>query len=161
MDDARESRMPGFILGLGLGGFVDGILLHQIMQWHNMGSAVLPPITMPAMKQNMMWDGWFHIATLVLTVAGVFLLLRDARRGRTLPTATAFTGQLVFGWGIFNLLEGIADHQVLGIHHVRDMPVHVPVYDWLFLAIGGAGFMVLGWVLSRGDKPQRTAANTP
>ena len=33
-------RLAGIVLGLGLGGFVDGIALHQIMQWHNMGSAV-------------------------------------------------------------------------------------------------------------------------
>src|SRR4051794_35429080 len=29
-------RLPGTILGVGLGGFVDGILLHQILQWHHM-----------------------------------------------------------------------------------------------------------------------------
>ena len=46
----------GLILGLGLGGFIDGITLHQIMQWHNMGSAVLPPSTMEAMSQNMVWE---------------------------------------------------------------------------------------------------------
>ena len=50
-------RLAGIVLGLGLGGFVDGITLHQIMQWHNMGSAVLPPTTMDAMAQNMVWDG--------------------------------------------------------------------------------------------------------
>jgi uncharacterized membrane protein len=26
----------GVLLGLGLGGFVDGIVLHQILQWHHM-----------------------------------------------------------------------------------------------------------------------------
>ena len=45
-------RLAGIVLGLGLGGFVDGIALHQIMQWHNMGSAVLPPTTMDAMAKN-------------------------------------------------------------------------------------------------------------
>ena len=24
----------GMLLGVGFGGFVDGILLHQILQWH-------------------------------------------------------------------------------------------------------------------------------
>ena len=145
----RSSLLPGMLLGLGLGGFVDGIVLHQIMQWHNMGSAVLPPATMPAMKQNMVWDGLFHAATWLLTLAGVYLLLREGRRGARLPTAGAFTGQLLLGWGTFNLVEGVIDHHLLGIHHVRDMPVHVPVYDWLFLAVGGLGFIVLGWWLSR------------
>jgi uncharacterized membrane protein len=45
-------RLAGIVLGLGLGGVVDGITLHQIMQWHNMGSAVLPPTTMDAMAQK-------------------------------------------------------------------------------------------------------------
>ena len=145
----RPSLVPGILLGLGLGGFVDGIVLHQILQWHNMGSAVLPPTTMPAMKQNMLWDGLFHAATWLLTLAGVYLLLREGRRGALLPSAGAFTGQLVLGWGIFNLLEGLIDHHLLSIHHVRDMPAHVPLYDWLFLAVGGLGFIVLGWLLSR------------
>ena len=149
MTSRHVSRLPGVVLGLGLGGFADGIALHQIAQWHNMGSAVVPPISMAAMRQNMAWDGWFHAATLALTVAGVYLLLRDARAGRPLPAATAFTGQLLLGWGIFNLVEGVIDHHLLGIHHVRDMPQHVPLYDWLFLAIGGVGLLALGWGLAR------------
>ena len=144
----RPGLVPGILLGLGLGGFVDGIVLHQILQWHNMGSAVLPPTTMPAMKQNMLWDGLFHAATWLLTLAGVYLLLREGRRGALLPSAGAFTGQLVLGWGIFNLVEGLIDHHLLSIHHVRDMPAHVPLYDWLFLAVGGVGFIALGWLLS-------------
>ena len=40
------SKRAGILLGLGLGGFADGILLHQIIHWHNMGSAVVPPTTM-------------------------------------------------------------------------------------------------------------------
>jgi Predicted membrane protein (DUF2243) len=40
-DDARDTartrpRGPGILLGVGLGGFVDGIVLHQILQWHHM-----------------------------------------------------------------------------------------------------------------------------
>lgn len=146
---AHPSVRPGLLLGLGLGGFVDGIALHQIAQWHNMGSAVLPPTTMAAMQRNMRWDGWFHVATLAITVAGVFLLLRDARAGRVLPSARAFLGQLLLGWGLFNLVEGTIDHHLLELHHVRDVPVHVPAYDWLFLAVGGVGLLVVGWLLAR------------
>ena len=46
----RNVSKAGILLGIGLGGFVDGIALHQIAQWHNMGSAILPPTTMDAMK---------------------------------------------------------------------------------------------------------------
>jgi uncharacterized membrane protein len=143
------AKRAGIILGLGLGGFVDGILLHQIIQWHNMGSAVVPPTTMEAMERNMTWDGLFHAAVWVMTVIGVYWLLSDARKGQPLPDGKAFTGLLLLGWGLFNLVEGIIDHHILGLHHVRDLPAHVPLYDWLFLGIGGVGFILLGWLMAR------------
>ena len=139
----------GILLGIGLGGFVDGILLHQIIHWHNMGSAVLPPTTLPALKQNMAWDGVFHLAVWTCTVVGVYWLLADARRAAPLPSPSRFSGLLLLGWGLFNLVEGLIDHHLLGLHHVRDLPHHVPAYDWLFLLIGGAGFIVLGSFLYR------------
>ena len=142
------SIAPGIMLGLGLGGFVDGILLHQIIHWHNMGSAILPPTSIESMQQNMRWDGLFHLVVWALTLLGIYRLLVDARDGRLLPGLRAFTGLLVLGWGLFNLVEGIIDHHLLELHHVRDLPVHVPLYDWLFLGIGGVGFICLGWAMS-------------
>jgi uncharacterized membrane protein len=143
----------GLLLGLGLGGFIDGILLHQILQWHNMGSAVLPPTTMDAMAQNMRWDGLFHAATLLLTLIGVVVLWLEGQRGTAPRSLRVLVGQMLLGWGVFNLVEGIVDHQLLGLHHVRDLPMHVPAYDWIFLAVGGVAFIGLGWWLARtGDR---------
>lgn len=142
-------RRAGVMIGIGLGGFVDGILFHQILGWHNMGSAVLPPNTMDAMRQNMIWDGLFHAAVWVMTLVGVFTLLADVRRHARVPTVRSFIGQLMLGWGSFNLVEGIIDHELLNLHHVRDLPVHVPVYDWMFLLIGGVAFIAAGIALSR------------
>jgi uncharacterized membrane protein len=145
---AGRSR-AGIVLGVGLGGFMDGIVLHQIVQWHNMGSAKVPPTTMAAMRQNMTWDGWFHVLSLAFTVAGIFMLLHEARTGRLLPRPRVLLGQILVGWAGFNLVEGVIDHHLLELHHVRDVPLHVPLYDWLFLAIGGIGLLALGYVLSR------------
>jgi uncharacterized membrane protein len=153
-----SSRRAGITLGIGLGGFVDGILLHQILEWHNMGSSLLPPTSMDAMRRNMIWDGEFHAAVWVVTVAGVYLLLADARHGAPLPSARAFTGQLLVGWGLFNLVEGIVDHHVLNLHHVRDLPVHLPMYDWAFLLIAGLGVLLLGWTMARA--PDRAATRS-
>ena len=137
------------MLGVGLGGFIDGILLHQIAQWHNMLSAVLPPTSMEAMTRNMRWDGIFHVATLIATFVGLLLLWREGRRGTAPASLRVLLGQMILGWGVFNLVEGIIDHHILKLHHVRDVPVHVPTYDWLFLAIGGLVFIAVGWRLSR------------
>jgi uncharacterized membrane protein len=152
----RPRRTPGVLLGIGLGGFVDGIVLHQILQWHNMGSSVLPPATMEAMRQNMRWDGWFHVLTLLVTIAGVFLLLREATHGRQLPVARGLAGQMLLGWGGFNIVEGVADHVVLEIHHVHDLPAYDPAYDWLFFAFSLV-LLVAGWLLAtRGDVAARS-----
>jgi uncharacterized membrane protein len=121
-------RLAGIVLGLGLGGFVDGITLHQIMQWHNMGSAVLPPTTMAAMAQNMTWDGMFHGVTLVLTIIGVLMLWSDGVAGYSPRSMSVFVGEMILGWGLFNLVEGVVDHHLLNIHPVRDLPFHVPAY---------------------------------
>ena len=143
----------GILLGIGLGGFVDGIALHQIAQWHNMGSAVLPPVTMAAMRRNMTWDGLFHAATWCITLVGVLQLWAQGRRGESPGTAGVLIGQMLFGWGAFNLVEGLVDHHWLDLHHVRDLPVHVPLYDWVFLAVGGVGLMLAGVAVSRRRRP--------
>lgn len=139
----------GIVIGIGLGGFIDGIALHQIAQWHNMGSAVLPPVTMHAMKTNMLWDGLFHAFTWLVTLGGVLWLWQDARNQRPAPPLRVFCGELLLGWGVFNLVEGIIDHHLLDLHHVRDLPAHVPAYDWIFLALGGVMLIAVGWVMSR------------
>ena len=143
----RTSR-AGVVIGIGMGGFVDGIVLHQVLHWHNMGSAVLPPTTMEAMQRNMVWDGLFHTGTWLITFVGVWMLY-GAAGARTLPSRRVFAGQMLMGWGLFNLVEGIIDHHLLNLHHVRDLPAHVPAYDWAFLAVAGVGFTLVGRLLSR------------
>ncbi len=83
-DIARDKRFPvaaGVLLGLGLGGFFDGIVLHQILQWHHMAtSAGYPADTLENLELNTMLDGLFHAATYMLTAAGLFMLWRRARQ---------------------------------------------------------------------------------
>jgi len=140
----------GFVLGVGLGGFLDGIVLHQMMQWHNMGSAVVPPHTMDAMKLNMLWDGLFHAATWLITLVGVWMLWADQQQ--MAPNGRVLAGQMILGWGVFNLVEGVVDHHLLQLHHVRDLPAHVPAYDWAFLLIGGLLFIAVGLMLTAPDR---------
>ena len=55
----------GLLLGTGLGGFVDGIVLHQILQWHHMMSdtAGYPVTTLRGLEVNTVADGFFHVVT--------------------------------------------------------------------------------------------------
>ena len=152
---SREWRSPGLLSGLGLGAFVDGILLHQLLQWHNMLSAVLPPNTLAAMQLNMRWDGLFHLLAWLLAFAGVVQLYRAGVRGVLPRPGRRLAGQLVLGWGAFNLVEGLLDHELLGIHHVREVP-HWLGYDLAFLGLGGVGLILLGMLIGRRPRGPRT-----
>jgi len=145
----RRVRLGGVVLGLGLGGFLDGILLHQILQWHNMLSTVLPPTTLEAMHTNMLWDGLFHAFVWVATLVGVFLVWTGARRAAVLPPSVWLIGWMLMGWGIFNFAEGLINHQILGIHHVRGWGPNPP-WDYGFL-LSGPILIGLGWALTRAD----------
>jgi len=125
----------GILLGTGLGGFVDGILLHQILQWHNMLSSVRPPIDLVEMKYNMVWDGLFHAFTWTMVCIGVWRLWR-AGLDPDVPWSTrTFVGSLFFGWGLFNFVEGLIDHQLLGLHHVHPGADQL-AWDLAFLGLG-------------------------
>jgi uncharacterized membrane protein len=53
---------------------------------------------------------------------------------------------LLAGWGVFNLVEGIIDHQILGIHHVREgNQGYELAWDLAFLAFG-AILLIVGWI---------------
>jgi uncharacterized membrane protein len=141
----------GILLGAGLGGFVDGIVLHQILQWHNMLSGQLPPDTLVRAKVNMYWDGLFHAAVWVLTVVGLAMLWSATGRADVPHSGRTLLGGLLLGWGLFNVVEGIIDHEVLGLHHVYEYtPNHLPA-DLGFL---GFGLLLLlsGWALVRAGR---------
>ena len=137
---ARRWLVAGLLLGIGLGGFFDGIVLHQVLQWHHMVSARVPPDTVADLELNTLADGLFHAATWIVTVVGVALLLGSG--ARAMPGAgLRLTGAGLMGWGLFNLVEGVIDHHLLGLHHVRPGPDEV-LWDLAFLAWGA--LMLLG-----------------
>ena len=150
-EHSRRASTAGILLGVGMGGFVDGIVLHQILQWHNMLSNRIPPTTMDAMRINMAWDGLFHAFVWVVSLVGIFMLWSAARRRDAIPSVRSFAGQLILGWGLFNLVEGVINHQILGIHYVRQVPNYT-VYNLTFLAVGGVLFILIGWMLMRAGR---------
>ena len=69
--ELKTNRRPliaaATMLGIGLGGFVDGIVFHQLLQVHNMLSgadyypktSLAPEVVVVNMEINMFWDGLF------------------------------------------------------------------------------------------------------
>jgi uncharacterized membrane protein len=69
---------PALLMGLGLGGFVDGIVLHQILQWHHMltDTGDHPADTVAGLETNTVADGFFHMGTWVFVLIGTLLTVR-------------------------------------------------------------------------------------
>ncbi len=151
MTSSSSSSTPvaaGVLLGLGLGGFFDGIVLHQVLQWHHMFSNTgPPPDTLDRLQFNVLADGVFHAATYVFTLAGIVLLWRAARRDHAPWPARLLPASGLVGFGSFNLVEGLVDHHWLGLHHVNET---APADQWLWWDLGFLAWgllMLLGGAL--------------
>jgi uncharacterized membrane protein len=106
-----------------------------------MVSARTPPDTLADLELNTFGDGVFHAAAWIVTIAGVFALMSsDGARNEQGGTRTLIGGMLI-GWGLFNTVEGLIDHQLLNLHHVRPGPDEV-LYDAAYLGSGVAMLMV-------------------
>lgn len=161
-DRSAPSRASGLLYGLGLGGFLDGIVLHQILQWHHMLSHVEdhPVTTVAGLEVNTLADGFFHAATWFLVLAGSIAAIAAWRRGRLAPSWGFHFGLVLAGWGLFNIAEGLINHQMLGVHHVRD-DLGAPLsWDIGFILLGVL-LVLLGWALHRHGLGIMTARTGP
>ncbi len=153
MQDNRSSTFPtfaGVLLGLGLGGFFDGIVFHQLLQWHHMVSGWYPLDSIDNIRLNTTWDGIFHSATYLLLLASLFLLWQRARGSEIRWSRWQGLGSILLGWGIFNLVEGVVDHQILGLHRVNEtVPESQRIFWDLGFLLWGAAMIVIGVAMTR------------
>lgn len=152
----------GIFLGLGMGGFFDGIILHQVLQWHHMvTSAGYPADSVANLQFNTLLDGLFHATTYIFVAIGLGLLWRAARQRHEHWSSKMLIGALLIGFGSFNLIEGIIDHQLLGLHHVNET---APPAQWIYWDLGflawGAFMVVGGWLLLRMGKQETAGVAT-
>lgn len=143
----RPLIAAGTLLGMGMGGFVDGILFHQILQLHNMLSNRVIRDSLVNEQINMFWDGMFHAVTWLLTAIGLYLLWGSVPSKAAPRSGTVLVGSIALGWGIFNFVEGLIDHQILQLHHVYQNGDSL-VWDMVFLA-SGLLLMLGGWIAIR------------
>jgi len=136
------------ILGIGVGGFIDGIVLHQILQWHEMLSNKIPPTDYLGKTVNMFWDGVFHAFTLIVTLIGIILLWKLLYRKDINRSGYLLSGGMLLGWGLFNIVEGIIDHHLLKLHNVREISSNPEMWNFGFLGLSVI-LILIGIILSR------------
>lgn len=144
-----KAEKSALVIGFGMGGFLDFMLLHLILQWHHMISNRLPPNTLEALQQNTFWDGVGQAIMWGITLAGIFLLLHAAQQRAPLPTTLRFVGLFVLGWGIFNFLDGTLNHYVFALHNVREDVPNVHAWNLGFMILAGVLLPLVGWLLAR------------
>ena len=137
---------PWLLLGIGLGGLVDGIVFSQILQWHNMLSSAVPPTDLDRIRFNVFADGLFHATAWLVTLLGLFLLWRSVRKGRSNRFSAGAFGGLLAGFGLFNLVEGLVNHHLLQLHNVREIADPEP-WNLGFLLLLGVLPLALGSLL--------------
>jgi uncharacterized membrane protein len=156
MGDIPTARTAGYAtlasaaLGFSLGGFFDGILLHQILQWHHLLSGL--PQMADHLRFLILTDGLFHLVMYLVAIIGLLWLWR----GRS-ALAGDGAGRSGFAWaligfGTWHILDAILSHWLLGIHRIRmdsDMPLF---WDLLWLGVFGLVPVLIGMWLRRGDR---------
>ena len=134
------------LLGIALGGFFDGILLHQILQWHHLLNLV-PGVD--DLRAQVLWDGYFHLFMYLLAGLGLWGLWRAHVR-RAGITGQPLLGALIAGFGLWHIIDSVLSHWLLGIHRIR-IDSEVPLFwDLLWFFVFGLLPFGIGWGLGRG-----------
>ena len=72
----QRFKWAGYLIGVALGGFFDGILLHQVLQWHHLLSLVDSPV-LNDIRAQVFADGMFHVLMYLIALWGLALLWRS------------------------------------------------------------------------------------
>jgi uncharacterized membrane protein len=140
----------GYVLGLSLGGFFDGILLHQVLQWHHLLSLV-PGESLRDIEAQILADGAFHVLMYGVALAGLWLLW-GARTAFAQPGAgRRLLAAALIGFGVWNVIDVVLFHWVLHIHRIRvDVPEGDRLrWDLLWLALFAAPPLAAAWLTER------------
>jgi len=133
------------VLGFALGGFFDGILLHQILQWHHLMSLV-PGVA--DMRMQVLWDGYFHALMYVIAAMGLWGLWRAHKHAGETWGRPLF-GALLVGFGLWHVVDNIASHWVLGIHRIKLDSPNPLVWDLIWFTVFGLVPLAIGWLMLR------------
>ena len=124
------------LLGFGLGGMMDGIVLHLVLQWHHLVSSRVPSGALEGLRTNVFWDGVFHFATAVVMLAGFALLWRAWRHPPRGGRLGELLGIVLIGWGAFQVVDQLVFHLLFGLHDIREAVEHPGLYNWGYFTLG-------------------------
>jgi uncharacterized membrane protein len=146
---ARPLFGAGVLLGIGLGGFADVIVLHNLLQWHHI-VCLTPdcrPADVAALSRMVYLDGIFYVLAWLVTLGGAVALFWAMKRPGADRSSRLFGWSVVVGWGIFHILDSLINHYLLHFHHIRPGPDQAQ-WDIGFLLLGIV-LVIMGWLMAR------------
>jgi len=153
----RRQHVGAVMIGIALAGFFDGILLHQVLQWHHLLSLVQGD-ALRDIRTQILADGLFHVLMYVLAGIGLWLLWRGRAATIRPGTDAALLASFFLGFGAWQFLDVILFHWILGIHRIRvDVPNPL-AWDIGWLVLFGVPTVAFGlWLLAKTRKgpPER------
>jgi uncharacterized membrane protein len=136
-DLRRRQVVAGLIVGVGTGMFLDGIVFHQILQWHHLLSSVdeLDATTRDGLSDLVVADGWFHVASLAVLLAGVAAVWSIARLPTVAWPASMLAATVVMGIAGFDVADALVNHLLLNLHNLREDVGNQLAWDLGYLGV--------------------------
>lgn len=154
---SRLARAGWLLLGFSLGGFFDGIVLHQILQWHHLLSGLDGPRAAD-IRFQILADGLFHLLMYVVALTGAALLVAARASGRRGGTSSEILRRVLIGFAVWHVADAFLSHWLLGLHRIK-MDSETPlVWDMAWLLIFGLAPLLLAALLPNRGGPSRGAA---
>jgi uncharacterized membrane protein len=141
--NSTRVALPGLMIGIGVAGTLDEVILHQLLRWHHFYDR-------STSAMGLVSDGVFHAVSTAALVGGLVILLK-----RRFELGSAWRrplgGWILLGAGGFNLYDGTIQHKVLGLHQVREGASSQVPYDVAFIAIA-LGAVLIGLAILGGTR---------
>ena len=140
----RRLLVGSTTLGFGFGALLDVVVFHLILQWHHLLSGRIPTHSLDGLQANVYWDGIFSLTMIAIMLVGAGLLWQSVNRSSEPRSGVRVVGGIFVGVGLFNLLDGVVDHYLLGMHDVvHGTQAFNPHWVGASLLVLGAGILAV------------------
>lgn len=128
------------LAGFGLAGLFDGILLHRLLGWHHLFGASAGRAPLWHIRADATFDAAMYFCLLVGITGGIVDRAKLASLHRR-----CIAGLLLMGFGVWNVLDAVLVHWLLGLHRLRPAAESPLLWDigWL------ATFGILPYLIGR------------
>lgn len=155
---------PGVLIGFGIGGLVNGIVVRDLLQWHQTMSGT-EAMSGAGLEMNLRANGIVAAGCLLIALVGVLWLWNAAsmrRHDHWRGSGRHMIGWFLIGWAVFTIASTVVATMILGWHDVNETVAAGDRMMWNWGAVGVGvvvGLIGLALAMSRRDRIVRLPAD--